>query len=106
MSVKGKGNGDYDFSRAAYDEQRDSEVSYCVLWSTSLRTAYQKGVWELVTFVVPTTGEGVGKTVVSLTSHWPNSMAATWASHFYQHNHKVSRMVEAWALDRQKSEAR
>jgi len=104
MSVKGKGNGDYDFSRAAYDEQRDSEVSYNVHWATSLRTAFQKGVWEVKTWVAPLYGDTSGKTVVCLTSTWPNSQATTWASFFFQHNHKVARMVEAWALDRAKSE--
>lgn len=105
MAMRKGGNGDEAFSRAAYDEQRDSEVSNGVRWTLCVGTSFQKGVWAFRTTVYATVERRGARPVVTLEESWPNARAGSFAAFLYQHNHKVARMVEAWALDSAKGEA-
>lgn len=105
MAISKGGNGDEAFSRAAYDEQRDSEISYGVKWTLCVGTTFQKGVWSFRTTVFDVVERRGANPVVSLEEGWPNARSGSFAAFLYQHNHKVARMVEAWALDRAKSAA-
>lgn len=103
-SPKG-GNGEYAFTRAAYDEQRDAEVRYATKWRTSLGTTFQKGVWSLRVEAEALTGECRGRVIASYEACWPNAQATTFAAFLYQCNHRVARMVESHWHDEQRKGA-
>ena len=105
MAMRKGGNGDEAFSRAAYDEWRDSELSYGVRWELCVGTSYQKGVWAFRTVVYDVLERRGARPVVRYEESWPNARTASFAAFLYQHNHKVARMVEAWSLDKARSEA-
>jgi len=97
---KGVGNGDYDFSRGAWDERVDSELSHEVDWSTTVSSSRRKGIWEYVTRVYANLSNGGVRQVVVLQEEWPNADNVSYSAWWYQHNHKVARMVESWALNK------
>lgn len=105
MALQKGGNGDEAFSRAAYDEQRDSEVQYGVKWALCVGTTVQKGVWSFRTTVFDVVERRGARPVVSLEESWPNARSGSFAAFLYQHNHKVARMVESWSLDAAKRDA-
>src|ERR1044072_7258235 len=93
------------FARAAYDEQRDCEVTYGVKWTVCLSTTFQRGVYELSLTAYATVGPRKGAVVASYKASWPNSSTLAFGSFLYQCSHRMSRMVENWALDVGKEEA-
>jgi len=99
MSIQKGGNGEYAFTRAAYDEQRDAEVRYATKWASTLGTTFQKGVWSLRVEATALTGECKGRVIASYEASWPNAQATTFAAFLYQCNHRVARMVESHWLD-------
>lgn len=105
MPRKGKGDNDYEFTRAAYDEMRDSELTYSVKYQTVLQSSFQKGVWEMVTTATAQHGPFEGRVVAKQLDRVPNVEGVRFEALLYQHFHKVARMVEAWWLDWQRNEA-
>lgn len=105
MAMRKGGNGDEAFTRAAYDEQRDNEVSYGVRWTLCVGTTFQKGVFAFRTTVYDVLERRGAHPVVTLEESWPNARQGSFAAFLYQHSHKVARMVESWAIDRAKSGA-
>ena len=105
----GKGNkgdgGEYEFTRAAYDELRDAEKLYDVTFVLSLEPTGQRGVWALA--VVALDAEGVDGLayVARWAGSWPNSMAISYGAFLYQACHRCCRMVEAWHKSKREEEA-
>lgn len=107
MSLPKGSSGEYAFTRAAYDEMRDSEVRYATKWSIDLGGTFQKGVWSLRVTAVALTGDCEGRVVAAYEANWPNSQVGSFASFLYQCTHRVARMVEAhWADEQRKTAQR
>ena len=102
---KSTDNGEYEFTRAAYDELRDCEVSNDVTFVLSLEPTGQRGVWALA--VVALDAEGVDGLayVARWAGSWPNSMAISYGAFLYQACHRCCRMVEAWHKSKREEEA-
>lgn len=98
--MKGRGaSGDDLFVRAAYDEQRDSEVEYGTSWTVALTTTFQRGVYDLSITVYGRVGPMAGRVLCSYKNSWPNAEAQSFGAFLYQCSHRCARMVEAYALD-------
>lgn len=96
--------GEYEFSRAAYDELREAEKAYHVQYVLSLETTGQRGVWALsVVAVANERGDGLAY-VSKWEGTWPNSMAVSYGAFLYQACHRCVRMTEAWYDDVQSVE--
>ena len=91
--------GEYEFTRAAYDELRDAEKLYGVKFVLSLEPAGQRGVWALAVVAVPDTRPDGLAYVAKWEGSWPNSMAVSYGAFLYQSCHRCCRMVEAWHKD-------
>lgn len=89
-------NGEYEFTRAAYDELRDAEKSMEVKFVLSLEPTGQRGVWALSVVAVSDAGDDGLAYVVKWQGSWPNSMAVSYGAFLYQACHRAVRMVEAW----------
>lgn len=104
MSIRSKsGWGPYEFTRPAYDAQRDAEVGYSVWIEHKLVTGYQKGVYCLVTSARPML-EHEYWLKHRITADWPNSSAISFEALLFQQVNKICRMVENAVLDHSRSE--
>lgn len=102
MSAKSKGDaGEYEFTRAAYDELRDAEKKYPVSFVLSLEPTEQRGVWALSVVAVADDGADGLAYVAKWQGAWPNSMVISYGAFLYQACHRCVRCVEAWHQDRQ-----
>lgn len=106
MSSRSKGDqGEYEFTRAAYDELRDAERCYQVEFHLELEPTPQRGVW-LLAVLVRAKGEDEGMAyVVKWSGAWPNSQVVSYGAFLYQATHRAVRMVEAWHAQREQDEA-
>jgi hypothetical protein len=95
MKRSKNGEGDYEFTRAAYDEVRDSEATHQVMYHVQLDTAQQKGVWLVTVEANGVNADGRVVTLASYRATWPNSSLTTFAAFLYGCTHRVARMVEA-----------
>lgn len=94
----GRDRGEYEFTRAAYDELRDLEVSLGLYTTVCLSPTEQKGVWrlELTTWTIQ---ERPGRSpVATYKAFWPNVESQTFGACFYAASHRQARMCEAWAV--------
>jgi hypothetical protein len=97
--------GEYEFTRAAYDELRDAEKRYQVEFSLQLIPTTQKGVWALS---VAARALGEHEAIAYCARYqgsWPNSTATSYGAFMYQCCHRVCRMVEAWHAQREVDES-
>jgi hypothetical protein len=102
MSSKGKGDaGEYEFTRAAYDELRDAEKMYEVQFVLSLEPTGQRGVWALSVVAVSNDGSDGLAYIAKWAGTWPNSMVVSYGAFLYQACHRCCRMVEAWHKSKQ-----
>jgi hypothetical protein len=105
MSNKSKGDsGEYEFTRAAYDELRDAEKACGVSFVLSLEPTTQRGVWALSVAAVSHQGDDGLVYIARWTGSWPNSMVVSYGAFMYQACHRCVRMVEAWYQCRQVEE--
>lgn len=105
MGNRSKGdNGEYEFTRAAYDELRDAEKAMEVKFVLSLEPTGQRGVWALSVVAVSDTGDDGLAYIVKWQGSWPNSMAVSYGAFLYQACHRAVRMVEAWYQTRRVEE--
>lgn len=106
MSNKSKGDaGEYEFTRAAYDELKEAEAAMPVEFHTELLPTAQRGVWLLVV-ACRAKGEYESITLVSrYMSTWPNSQVTSFGAFFYGAVHRCVRMAEAWHAERERQEA-
>lgn len=89
-------NGEYEFTKAAYDELRDAEKQYEVRFVLSLEPTGQRGVWVLCV-VASSNDESDGLAYVARwQGSWPNSIAVSYGAFLYAACHRCVRMVEAW----------
>lgn len=98
MTTKNKGDrGEYEFTRAAYDELEDCQLANGVTIGLILEPASQKGVWRLI--IVATAGaEGHSKRQVArYEALWPNAVSQSYASFLYSAVFRIARMIESWA---------
>lgn len=94
---KGKGDGgEYEFTRAAYDELRDAESRYEVKFVLSLEPTGQRGVWALSVVAVADDGADGLAYIAKWQGSWPNSMVVSYGAFLYAACHRCVRMVEAW----------
>jgi hypothetical protein len=97
MSSKSKGDaGEYEFTRAAYDELRDAEKAMEVRFVLSLEPTAQRGVWALSVVAVSNEGDDGLAYIAKWSGSWPNSMVVSYGAFLYQACHRCVRMVEAW----------
>jgi len=94
MSQRKGDGGAYAFTRAAYDEVRDSEIMYAVHFDLRLETGYQKGIWCVRIRAMDLLDNAGGRKMASWEGTWPNSMAQTFEAFLYGAVHRVARMVE------------
>lgn len=106
MSSRAKGGwGDYEFTRAAYDEQRHAEREFSVWIEVRLHTTYQRGVYELVLESKPLLVQDYHlHHAVKCT--FPNSDMVRFESLLYQQMYKLCRMLESAHLDVQRQQAK
>jgi hypothetical protein len=97
--------GEYEFTRAAYDELRDAETSMEVTFVLSLEPTAQRGVWALSVVAVSNDGLDGLAYVAKWTGSWPNSVAISYGAFLYQACHRCVRMVEAWYQTKKVEEA-
>lgn len=97
--------GAYEFTRAAADEVRDSELAHSVLYSFNLRIGMQRGVWCLEVRATALVGPSEGRVVATYESTWPNVEGTTFESFLYQATHRLARQVEMWWADEQRRAA-
>lgn len=102
---RGQRSDGYEFTRAAYDEMRDSEITHGVKYKTVLQSTMQKGVWEMVTTATADYGPFEGRVVAKQLDRLPNVEGVSFEALLYQHYHKLARMVESWWIDWQRTEA-
>lgn len=107
MSVKSKGDaGEYEFTRAAYDELKDAEQRYQVEFLLDLIPTEQRGVWWL-SVIARAKGEDEGLTYIAKwKGSWPNAQVVSYAAFLYGATHRCVRMVEAWYKEREAQEER
>jgi hypothetical protein len=106
MSSKKAGdNGEYEFTRAAYDELRDAEKQYDVTFVLSIEPTGQRGVWAMAVVALPNEGDDGLAYVARWQGSWPNAMAVSYGAFLYQACHRCCRMVEAWHKDRVRVDA-
>lgn len=86
--------GAYAFTRAAYDEIRDSELSHAVHYDVRLETAYQKGIWNVRVSAQGLLDDDKGRVLARWEGSWPNSMSQAFEAFLYAAVHRVARMVE------------
>lgn len=100
MSNRSKGDsGEYEFTRAAYDELKDAERDYGVVFELTTEPTAQKGVWALtVTARVKNRIEGLAY-ITCWRGSWPNAQVVSYGAFLYQACHRTVRMVEAWHQD-------
>jgi len=94
MTTKAKGGwGSYEFTRPAYDEQRECEKAYCVQITVELDTSFQKGVYRLRVTSRPVFQKD-GHLRHAVSCDWPSSTAQSFEACLYQQVYKIARMVE------------
>jgi hypothetical protein len=100
MSNRTRGDsGEYEFTRAAYDELQDAEKKYGVSFELTTAPTSQRGVWALtITAKATERVEGLAY-ITTWKGSWPNSVAISYAAFLYQACHRTVRMVEAWYID-------
>jgi len=107
MRHRTKGDaGEYEFTRAAYDELADSEKVYGVRYLLSLEMTQQKGVWLLVVSAMKPEGSDGMVYAAKWQGAWPNSQVVTYGAFLYQACHRVCRMVDAWHSSQEEDAAR
>lgn len=108
MGSKSKGDaGEYEFTRAAYDELRDAERQYACKFVLSLEPTGQRGVWALAVVAVSDDERDGLAYVARWEGSWPNAIAVSYGAFLFQACHRCVRMVEAWhaaKLDEQRPE--
>ncbi len=105
---KHKGDqGEYEFTRAAYDELAEAQVEFGVKFTIDLSMTRQRGVWALaIVSHEPTTGDVVGL-VNKYEATWPNATTISFGAFLYAASHRCVRMVEAnWKARGQEEEER
>jgi hypothetical protein len=105
MSIKNRGSGELDFTRAAHDEQADAELNYNVVLHTRLAPSLQRGVWAIETSAYSTDDERHRRPLVRQVDYWPSAATVSFSAALYQHLHKLVRMLEARHSDEQKAQA-
>jgi len=96
MSKKSGDNGEYEFTRAAYDELRDAEKQYAVKFVLSLEPTGQRGVWALAVVACSDSERDGLAYVARWSGAWPNSVSISYGAFLYAACHRCVRMVEAW----------
>lgn len=95
-SKRNSDSGEYEFTRAAYDELKDAESKYGVKFVLSLEPTGQRGVWALAV-VACADSERDGLAYVSRwEGSWPNAVSVSYGAFLYAACHRCVRMVEAW----------
>lgn len=93
---KHKGDqGEYEFTRAAYDELAEAQVEFGVKFRIDLSMTKQRGVWSLAIIAeMPEPGSVVG-IVGRYEATWPNATAVSYGAFLYASAHRLVRMLEA-----------
>lgn len=97
--------GAYEFTRAAYDEQRHAEREFSVWIEVRLNTTFQRGVYELVVESKPLLVQDY-HLHHTLKTTFPNSDMVSFETLLYQQMYKLCRMLESAALDAQRQQAK
>ena len=106
MGHKSKGDsGEYEFTRAAYDELADAQKRYEVQFVLSLEPAGQRGVWALAVVAAPDRGDDGIAYIARWQGTWPNAVAVSYGAFLYAACHRCVRMVEAWHATRAQEDA-
>lgn len=102
MSSRGKsGWGDYEFTRAAYDEQRHAEREFSVWIEARLHTTFQRGVYKLVLKSEPLLIQDY-HLKHSISTTFPSADGVRFEAMLYQEMYKLCRMLESANLDAQR----
>jgi len=88
--------GEYEFTRAAYDELKEAEKAMECKFVLSLEPTSQRGVWALSVVAVANDGSDGLAYIAKWAGSWPNSVAISYGAFLYAACHRCVRMVEAW----------
>lgn len=106
MSSKRSGGwGDYEFTRAAYDEQRNAEREFSCWIEIRMTTTFQRGVYELVLESKPLL-EHDFHLHHSVKATFPSSDVVGLPSMLYQQMYKLCRMLDNANDDAQRQRAK
>jgi hypothetical protein len=95
LSNKSKGDaGEYEFTRAAWDELMDAHRSMGVDFVPSIETTEQRGVWRISVRAWKAGSNGRDNRIASYEANWPNSTVQSFGAFFYGCCHRTVRMVE------------
>lgn len=98
MTTKHKGDrGEYEFTRAAYDELEDCQLTNGVTVGVILEPAAQKGVWRLIMVATAGSENHSKRQVARYEALWPNAVSQSFASFLYSAAFRLCRMIESWA---------
>jgi hypothetical protein len=105
MSNRTKGDqGEYEFTRAAYDELMDAGKRMGVEFNTFLEPADARGVWSLTVVAWKAMKDGGDRRLCSYQSRWPNSQVMSFGAFLYGATHRLVRMLEQQQADELKGE--
>jgi hypothetical protein len=104
MSSRSKGDqGEYEFTRAAYDELADAQKRLGLDFVTHLEASPQRGVWRFLVVAWCPAADGVDRRVASYEAVWPNSQVQSFGAFLYGCTHRCVRMAEAWRQEEDKA---
>lgn len=104
MSKKSGDSGEYEFTRAAYDELREAEGRYAVKFVLSLEPTGQRGVWALAVVACSDNANDGLAYVAKWSGSWPNAISVSYGAFLYAACHRCVRMVEAWNKAREEED--
>lgn len=95
MSHRTKGDqGEYEFTRAAWDELQDAHKSMKVDFVPHIEPSEQRGVWRVQVVAWKAGENGADNRIASYVALWPNSQVQSFGAFFYGCCHRTVRMVE------------
>lgn len=94
-SSRKKGDqGEYEFTRAAWDELRDSQANFRVEYDVTLHPTKRPGVWELSIVAWRLGQEAQEWGYCSYRAEWPNAQVQSYGAFLYGACHRIVRMTE------------
>ena len=95
MSNRSKGDqGEYEFTRAAWDELADAHRSMAVDFVPHVEPAAARGIWRISIVAWKPSEDGSDRRIAAYEALWPNSTVQSFGAFFYGCCHRTVRMVE------------
>ena len=99
---KGKGNGDYEYLRAAVQQKEHTEREHNVVVRTTIRLRSSPCVLELRSEAFAKEYPETQAPICCYEASWPNVQVVSWPAFLYQSAVKLDRLVEESRIDVEK----